>query len=60
MINYQINSFVLSVEENGWKIEIPFEPRNVRLPLGLTGKWLSSVDPPKFIPILRGEYHSTL
>lgn len=56
----KINSFVLTIEENGWKIEIPFEPRSNRSPSGLTGKWLSSVDPPRFIPIQREEHHSTV
>ena len=51
---------MLTIKENGWRIEIPFEPRGNHSPLGLTGKWLSSVDPPRFVSIQREEHHSTM
>ena len=57
---YQINSCLLTIEENGWNIEIPFEPRGNHSSLGLTGKWLSSVDPPRFISIPREEHNLTM
>jgi len=57
---YQINSYLLTIEENGWNIEIPFEPRGNCSPLGLSGKWLSSVYPPRFISIPREEHHLTM
>lgn len=56
----QVTSVVLTIEENGWKIEIPCGPRVGRSAPGHVAKWLSSVDPPRFIQVLRENYHSTV
>ncbi|KAF8963658.1 Gryzun, putative trafficking through golgi-domain-containing protein [Flammula alnicola] len=55
----KVTSIVLVVEDNGWKLEIPFEPHSKRSASSSVGRWLSSVNPPKFIPIQREEYRST-
>lgn len=53
----QISSINLTIVEKGWKIEIPFDPR--RMDSGKAARWLSSVDPPKFIMIKREDCHTT-
>ncbi|KAF9486045.1 hypothetical protein BDN70DRAFT_870556 [Pholiota conissans] len=55
----RVTSIVVSIKENGWNLEIPFEPYNSRSTVDLPAKWLSSIDPPKFIIIQRAEYRST-
>lgn len=56
----QITSIVLTIEENGWKVDIPFEPCTTRLGSVPVARWLSSVDPPQFVPVTRSDYSSTL
>ena len=56
----QITTIVLTIEENGWKVDIPFEPCSTRTGSGPVARWLSSVDPPQFVIIKRSDYSSTL
>ncbi|KAJ7169134.1 Gryzun, putative trafficking through golgi-domain-containing protein [Mycena crocata] len=49
---------VLTLVEGPWTIQIPFDPsgrRGSNLP---AARWLSSIDPPRFIPIAREEFAS--
>ena len=43
------------IEENGWKVEVQCEPRS-----GTAAKWLSSLQPPKFVSVKREDCHSTV
>ena len=51
---------MLTVEENGWIVDIPFEPCGTRSGSGPVARWLKSVDPPQFIPVKRSDYNSTV
>ncbi|KJA28858.1 hypothetical protein HYPSUDRAFT_33253 [Hypholoma sublateritium FD-334 SS-4] len=55
----KVTSIVVTIEENQWVVEMPFEPCTTRSVADAPSKWLSSIDPPKFIPIQREEYRST-
>ncbi|KDR75635.1 hypothetical protein GALMADRAFT_268205 [Galerina marginata CBS 339.88] len=56
----KVKSVVLTIEDNGWKIEVPVEPHAQRSSPTLAARWLSSVAPPRFIPVHGQEYHSTI
>lgn len=45
---------------NAWKIEIPLDPCASRKGEPTTGKWLSAVNPPRFMNITREKYWSTM
>ncbi|KAK7036442.1 hypothetical protein VNI00_011639 [Paramarasmius palmivorus] len=54
-----LSSIKLSLVEGAWRVEIPLEPCQSRYePKGSAPRWLSSVDPPRFIPIKRESYSS--
>lgn len=55
-----MSAVVLSIEENGWIISVASEPRAGRSNPRLAARWLSSLDPPRFIHAPREDYHSTL
>uniref|UniRef100_A0A8H7Y8D4 Trafficking protein particle complex subunit 11 domain-containing protein n=1 Tax=Psilocybe cubensis TaxID=181762 RepID=A0A8H7Y8D4_PSICU len=59
-ISSELSSIVLSIEENGWKINITSEPRAARSNPRLPARWLSSLDPLRFIHAPREDYSSTL
>ncbi|KAF8161338.1 Gryzun, putative trafficking through golgi-domain-containing protein [Crassisporium funariophilum] len=59
-ISSEISSVVLTVEENGWHVNIPSEPCSKRSGSGIAPRWLSSIDAPEFVPVKRTEYNSTL
>ncbi|TFK44945.1 Gryzun, putative trafficking through golgi-domain-containing protein [Crucibulum laeve] len=56
----RVKKLVLTIEENAWKIEIPFDACGARQGSAPTARWLSSLDPPRFIPIKREDCSSVL
>ncbi|KAJ3501987.1 hypothetical protein NLJ89_g9091 [Agrocybe chaxingu] len=56
----KVSSVVITVEENGWKVEVPFDPHNTRSTSSSRARWLSSIDPPRFVPVKREHSHSTV
>ncbi|KAF8911521.1 Gryzun, putative trafficking through golgi-domain-containing protein [Gymnopilus junonius] len=56
----KIKTVVLTIEENGWKIDVPIELHGKRSSANRIAKWLSSVNPLHFIPVYQENYHSTL
>ncbi|TDL16121.1 hypothetical protein BD410DRAFT_647647 [Rickenella mellea] len=55
----KIMRLVLKLEKNGWKIEIPLDPEQRRTGVLPSPRWLSSNNPPRFIPMRRAHYSST-
>ncbi|KAF5386217.1 hypothetical protein D9615_002311 [Tricholomella constricta] len=49
----KVSRLALTIEEGTWKIEIPFDPCGFRQGLSPRSRWLSSVDPPRYLPIER-------
>ncbi|KAF9560978.1 hypothetical protein CPC08DRAFT_817945 [Agrocybe pediades] len=56
----KVTSIVLTIEENGWKVDVPVDPRRRRSASPLAPKWLTSESPLRFISIHRPDCHSTL
>lgn len=55
----KVTKLTLTIELNTWKVEIPVLPCSSRVQGGHAPRWLSSLDPPKFIPIERENYDFT-
>ncbi|KIK09233.1 hypothetical protein K443DRAFT_671719 [Laccaria amethystina LaAM-08-1] len=55
----KVTKLALTIEVNTWKVEIPLPPCSSRVQAGHAPRWLSSLDPPKFIPIERENYDFT-
>ncbi|GLB37359.1 putative foie gras liver health family 1 [Lyophyllum shimeji] len=55
----KVTELLLTMEEGQWKIEIPFNPCGSREGAPTHARWLSSVEPPQYVPIKR-EMSSTV
>ena len=64
----QVSKIIVVIEEpqNGWVVEVPILPPGSGSGLGVgtgrptVGWWLTSLDPPRFVPIQREEGHRSL
>ncbi|KAF9529733.1 glutathione transferase omega-1 [Crepidotus variabilis] len=56
----KVSSYTLTIEKNGWNIEIPCKPRSTRSGIHAIPRWLSTMNPPKFIRMTREYCHSTM
>ncbi|KAJ7503038.1 Foie gras liver health family 1-domain-containing protein [Mycena galericulata] len=54
----KISKVILTLTEGPWTIEVPFDPSGPRGSTQLAARWLSSIDPPRFIPIAREDFSS--
>ncbi|KAF8070400.1 Foie gras liver health family 1-domain-containing protein [Lyophyllum atratum] len=52
-ISLKVSKLLLTMEEGTWKIEIPFDPCSFRHGLSPVSRWLSSIDPPQYVPLKR-------
>lgn len=50
---------MLTLELDAWKIEIPLRPCAGRQRSPVIGKWLSSLNPPRFLSVKREQFTST-
>ncbi|EKM53402.1 uncharacterized protein PHACADRAFT_163712 [Phanerochaete carnosa HHB-10118-sp] len=55
--NLTISKLVLTVKESSWWIELPVQPISIRNGIVPTPRWLTSLEPPKFLPIRRDPSH---
>ncbi|KAJ6497565.1 Gryzun, putative trafficking through golgi-domain-containing protein [Mycena sanguinolenta] len=56
--SFKISKVVLTLTEGPWTIQIPFDPSGTRGSAAPAARWLSSVDPPRFLPIGREDSSS--
>jgi len=54
----QISRVVLKLNNAAWNIDIPLHIGRQRQSLSVAPRWLSSISPPRFIPIHRSNYAS--
>ncbi|KAJ7772064.1 Gryzun, putative trafficking through golgi-domain-containing protein [Mycena maculata] len=54
----KISKVVLTLTEGPWTIQVPFDPSGPRGSTPPAARWLSSIDPPRFIPLARDEFSS--
>ncbi|KAJ7099520.1 Gryzun, putative trafficking through golgi-domain-containing protein [Mycena belliarum] len=54
----KILKVILTLTEGPWNVQIPFDPSGPRGSALPVGRWLSSIDPPRFIPVTRDEFSS--
>ncbi|KAH7883282.1 Gryzun, putative trafficking through golgi-domain-containing protein [Phlebopus sp. FC_14] len=55
-----VSNVIITLEEGNWTIEIPHEPCAVRESCILPPRWLSSLNPVRFIPVSGDEYSSVV
>ncbi|KAJ6491785.1 Gryzun, putative trafficking through golgi-domain-containing protein [Mycena vitilis] len=58
--SFKITKVILTLTEGPWTIQIPFDPSGARGSAVPSARWLSSVDPPRFIPIEREDFSSVI
>ncbi|KAJ6593407.1 Gryzun, putative trafficking through golgi-domain-containing protein [Mycena capillaripes] len=58
--SFKISKVILTLTEGPWTIQIPFDPSGTHGSTVPSARWLSSVDPPRFIPIAREEFSSVI
>ncbi|KAJ6589938.1 Gryzun, putative trafficking through golgi-domain-containing protein [Mycena vulgaris] len=58
--SYKISKVIVTISEGPWSIQIPFDPSRPRGSTLPAARWLSSIDPPRFIPIAREEFSSVI
>ncbi|KAJ7350608.1 Gryzun, putative trafficking through golgi-domain-containing protein [Mycena albidolilacea] len=56
----KIAKVILALAEGPWTIQIPFDPSGPRGSTVPAARWLSSVDPPRFVPIAREDFSSVI
>ncbi|KAJ7209783.1 Gryzun, putative trafficking through golgi-domain-containing protein [Mycena pura] len=56
--SFKIAKVILTLAEGPWAIQIPFDPSSRRGSPRPPARWLSSIDPLRFIPINREDYTS--
>ncbi|PPQ63022.1 hypothetical protein CVT24_005968 [Panaeolus cyanescens] len=52
----KIESVVATIEENGWRVEVPLDLTSTEQ----NARWLGTLNPPRFIAVRREDPHSTL
>ncbi|RDB24899.1 Trafficking protein particle complex subunit 11 [Hypsizygus marmoreus] len=57
-ITLKVSKVLLTITEGTWKVDVPFNPCGFRRGLPPTSRWLSSLDPPRYIPVKREESSS--
>ncbi|KAJ8480730.1 hypothetical protein ONZ45_g15551 [Pleurotus djamor] len=55
---YEVTKLVLTLEEGSWLIEVPFGPHAAQLFIPREPRWLTSLNPPSFVPIQRSDCSS--
>ncbi|KAJ7030012.1 Gryzun, putative trafficking through golgi-domain-containing protein [Mycena alexandri] len=58
--SFKISKVVLTLVEGPWTIQIPFDPSKARGSSVPAARWLSSVDPPRFLPVTREDFSSVI
>ncbi|KAJ7496837.1 Gryzun, putative trafficking through golgi-domain-containing protein [Mycena latifolia] len=58
--SFKIVKVVLTLAEGPWTIQIPFDPSGRRGSGLPAARWLSSVTPPRFIPVARDDFNSVV
>ncbi|KAF8146870.1 Gryzun, putative trafficking through golgi-domain-containing protein [Mycena galopus ATCC 62051] len=58
--SFKISKVILTLSEGPWTIQIPFDPSGRRGSIVSAGRWLSSVEPPRFLPIAREDFSSVI
>ncbi|KAF8160473.1 Gryzun, putative trafficking through golgi-domain-containing protein [Mycena galopus ATCC 62051] len=59
-VSFKISKVILTLSEGPWTIQIPFDPSGRRGSIASAGRWLSSVEPPWFLPIAREDFSSVI